>query len=75
MQNEILDKNADFIEKKTGSSKFSFAFIYNGKTMGVWNDYKNGKVYVSSDFISETNRIFSLTISDFTPNIMMIRRA
>lgn len=39
MQNKILDKNKTFIEKKTGSSKFSFALIYNGETYGVWNDY------------------------------------
>ena len=24
---------------KHGSSKFSFAIIYNGETFGVWNDY------------------------------------
>lgn len=41
MKNEILDKNKDFIEKKTGSAKFSFGFIFNGKTLGIWNDYKN----------------------------------
>ena len=72
LENQVLDKNSDFIEKKTGSSKFSFAFIFNGKTLGVWNDFKNGRVYVSTDFISETNRIFALTLSDFTPNVMMI---
>ena len=32
MKNKILDKNKNFIEKKTGSSKFSFAIIYNGET-------------------------------------------
>lgn len=29
LQNKILDKNNNFIMKKTGSSKFSFALIYN----------------------------------------------
>lgn len=73
LNNEILDKNNDFIEKKTGSSKFNFAFCFNGSTYGVWNDYKNGKVYVSEDYIKETNRIFAVTLSDFRPNIIMIR--
>lgn len=72
MKNEILDKNSDFIEKKTGTAKFSFAIIYNGKTLGIWNDFKNGKVYVSLDYIAETNRLFALTLSDFSPNVMMI---
>ena len=39
LKNKILDKNKNFIERKTGSSKFSFAFIYNDETYGVWNDY------------------------------------
>ena len=32
MENKIQNKNNDFIEKKKGSSKFSFALIYKGKT-------------------------------------------
>ena len=28
LKNQILDKNNTFIEKKTGNSKFSFAFVY-----------------------------------------------
>lgn len=31
IQNKILDKNKNFIEKKKGSAKFSFAFIYEGE--------------------------------------------
>jgi len=73
MENQILDKNNDFIEKKSGSAKFSFAFVFNGKIYGVWNDFKNGKVYVSSDYIKENNRIFALTLQDLKPNIMMIQ--
>ena len=33
LKNEILDKNNDFIERKTGTSKFNFAFIYNKETL------------------------------------------
>ncbi len=33
---------------------------------------KIGRVYVSSDYVPETNRTFSLTLSDFSPNVMMI---
>lgn len=39
LQNKILDKNKNFIEKKNGSSKFSFAIIYEGETYGIWNNY------------------------------------
>lgn len=39
LQNKILDKNKNFIEKKNGSAKFSFAIIYEGETYGIWNNY------------------------------------
>ena len=72
LKNEILDKNNDFIERKTGSSKFSFAFIYNKETFGVWSDFKNGKVYVSEDYLDNSFNIFTLTLKDSKPNVMMI---
>ena len=40
LQNKILDKNNDFIEKKKGSAKFSFAFVYDNEIFGVWFDYQ-----------------------------------
>lgn len=71
MQNKILDKNNNFIMRKTGSSKFSFAFIYNGETFGTWNDFNEGKIFVSNDFLKNTPFIFSMTLKDHTPNTMM----
>ena len=72
MKNEILDKTSDFIEKKQGTAKFNFAFIYNNETFGVWNDYKNGKVYVSEDYLDNSPFVFAITLKDCKPNIMMI---
>ena len=39
INNKALNDNKNFIAKKQGSSKFSFAFIYNNETFGVWFDY------------------------------------
>ena len=72
MKNEIIDKNYEFIERKQGTAKFSFAFIYNNETFGVWNDFKNGKVYVSEDYLKNSDFIFSITLKDSRPNVMMI---
>ena len=72
LQNKIVNKNNDFIEKKKGSSKFSFAFVYNGETYGVWNDYHEGKIFVSSDYDKYSPFVFSITLKDHTPNTMMI---
>ena len=54
INNKNLNENKNFIETKSGSSKFSFAFIYNNETFGVWVDYNIGKVFVSSDHIKNT---------------------
>ena len=39
INNKALNDNKTFISKKEGTSKFSFAFIYNNETFGVWFDY------------------------------------
>lgn len=71
MKNEIIDKNKDFIERKTGTAKFNFGFIYKGETFGVWNDFKNGKVFVSSDIQNNSSFIFTFSLADLKPNVMM----
>lgn len=70
-KNKILDKNNLFIEKKTGTSKFSFALIYNEITFGIWNDFHEGKIYVSTDFEDESYFTFAMTLKDHQPNTMM----
>lgn len=56
---------------KLGTSKFSFAFVYDGETYGVWNDFHEGKIFVSCDYDKNTPFIFSMTLKDHTPNTMM----
>lgn len=71
MKNKILDKNKNFLAHKTGSAKFIFAVKYEGEVYGIWNDYHEGKVYVSQDYDKYTPFMFSMTLKDHTPNIMM----
>lgn len=71
LKNKILDKNSDFIEKKKGTSKFSFAFIYNSQIYGAWNDFNEGKIYVSLDYDKNSPFIYAMTLKDHTPNTMM----
>ncbi len=72
INNKILNKNNNFIMKKTGGSKYSFGFIYNDTTYGVWVDYNEGKVFVSTDYDNYSPHIFALTLKDHTPNTMMM---
>lgn len=60
------------LKRKNGSSKFSFAFVYEGITYGVWNDYHEGKIFVSLDYDKYSPFIFSITLKDHTPNTMML---
>ena len=43
LHNKITDRNKNFIEKKKGTAKFSFAFIYQNEIYGVWFDYTERK--------------------------------
>lgn len=71
IKNKVVNKNNNFIEKKKGTSKFSFAFVYKSSIYGVWVDYKEGKMYVSLDYNKESPFIYSMTLQDHTPNTMM----
>ena len=70
VNNKFLDDTKDFIEHKTGQSKFSFSFIYKGNRYGVWIDYNNGKIYVSNDFI-DNGFVFATTTDDHKPNTLL----
>lgn len=70
INNKFTDDNKNFIEKKTGQSKFSFSFIYKGNTYGIWIDYNNSKMYVSNDYL-ENGLCFATTTEDHSPNTML----
>lgn len=71
LHNKILDRNESFIDHKTGSAKFNFALIYEGNVYGVWNDYQEGKVFISNDYDKYTPYMFTMTLKDNRPNTMM----
>ena len=70
VNNKFYDENKNFIEHKTGNSKFSFSFIYKGNILGVWIDFDNGKMYVSNDYI-DNGLTFATTTEDHSPNTML----
>lgn len=72
IENKQLYENDNFIEKKVKSSRFTFAFIYNGETYGVWFDFKVGKIFVSNDYDPNTSYIFACTLEDHKPNTLLL---
>lgn len=75
INNQCIMDNKSFIEKKTGTAKFSFTFIYNDIFYGVWNDYVNGKIYISFDYVKNSPYVFATTLKDHKPNTMLINSA
>lgn len=71
INNSFRLENKDFIMKKSGTSKFSFAMKYKDNILGVWLDYNNGYVYVSFDYDSN-GCIFACTNEDHSPNTMLL---
>lgn len=65
--------NSDFIEKKKATSRFNFAFIYQGAVFGVWFDFQEGKIYVSPDYYKSSPNIFALTTKDHSENTMLMK--
>ena len=72
--NKFQNDDKTFIERKTGSSKFSFSFIYKDYKFGVWFDFSVGKIFVSNDF-KENGVNFACTLNDHTPNTMLLNEA
>lgn len=75
IDNQFMLDNNNFIMKKTGSAKFSFAFIYNNETFGVWLDNVNSLIFISYDFIKDTPFMFATTLKDHSPNTMFLNSA
>ncbi len=71
IDNQMRLDNKDFIEHKSGTSKFSFAIKYKDQIYGIWFDYNIGKIFVSNDY-NENGQLFACTLEDHTPNTMML---
>jgi hypothetical protein len=75
VENRYLKDNENFVEKKTGGSRFEFSIVYNEHTYGFWTDYKAGLCFVSYDFDPSSSLQFVLTDSEHKPNMMLIKSA
>lgn len=71
LNNEFINDSSIFIEKRTPESRFQFAVVYKGMTMGVWVDVAEGLVYLSQDYDPSTKNIYALTTDDLSDNVML----
>lgn len=73
IENKFLRDNKDFLGKKTGKSKHYFTLKYNNKMYGVWVDETVGCYFVSEDIDNFCKLIYSITLTDHTPNTMLLK--
>lgn len=71
--NEWLLDNTDFIERKTQRSKYFMTLVYKENLLGIWFDSKQWLYFVSNDVDKQCGVIYSVTLDDHTPNVMLFR--
>lgn len=75
VENVYLKDNWNFVEKKSGQANFAFSIHYNGQVYGVWQDYKKGLLFVSSDIDPYNDVQMVISDQDHKPNMMLIKNA
>lgn len=73
IENSFLRDSRTFIEKKQGTANYYFTFVFADKFFGVWIDYTKGCIYVSKDIDTSCKIVYSLTLSDHSPNALLLK--
>lgn len=73
IDNDFLMDSKSFIKKKDSNAKFFFILIINGKTYGVWRDYKNQYIYISNDYDPNCPIKFALHEDDHNESTTLAR--
>ena len=70
IDNKFFGENAAFIRKKTGKCSDWFNITIDGTTLGVWSNYEEKAMYISSDITKEET--FVLTKVDHSEDTTLI---
>lgn len=73
IENKSYLDNDRFIAQKPSNCNFNCAIDYKGKTYGFWLDYKNGNMYVNTQYDPNTYNRYSLTKDDHSINTFLIK--
>jgi len=72
LDNEFVNDSSVFIQKRSKESKFVFAVVYQGMTMGIWVDTDLMEMYLSNDYDPSSRNIFALTKDDLDETNMLL---
>lgn len=75
IENEFILDDETFIEKKSNTSRYLFTFTYQDIPFGVWWDYATALYYISENIDPSCPIVYSTTIQDHRPNMMLLKRA
>lgn len=70
INNQFINDNKYFIEKKSGNCKCNFSLVYKDYVIGMWWNYESGKIYASFDHTD--GLMFACTTNDHKPNTLML---
>lgn len=73
IDNEFLTDSKAFIRKKDKNARFYFILYVNGKTYGIWRDFKNQVIYVSNDIDPNCPIKFAINEDDHNENTILAR--
>ncbi len=72
LDNDFVNDSSVFIERRSADSKFVFAMVYKGMTMGVWVDVQKGLMYLDTDYDPYSKNIYALTTDDLQENMLLM---
>ena len=75
IDNEWLEDNTDFIQKKTKDCEYRMSIRYNNQWIGVWFDTIDWIYYISMNVDLQNPNKYSATTQDHKPNVMLIKNA
>lgn len=73
IDNEFLRDSKAFIRKKTPEAQHYFILRYNGLNYGIWNDWKNGYLFISNSYDPQCPIIITFNSSDHDENTTLLR--
>lgn len=68
-----VDDNYSFIQKMSTTAKYAMTLEYMGESFGVYNDLKNGVIYISNKIDPSCKLSYALTIDDHKENTLLTK--
>lgn len=73
INNEFINDDETFVEKRSSTAQPYFKFIYKGNTYGAWISMIDGLIWISDQYDPGYPIVYSLTMKDHKPNTMFLR--